>query len=54
MGKEKPEADARFASVRNDPRFARFPRQISKVKIDERFQGMFLAIVVPECGRLEL
>lgn len=36
-GKEK---DDRFAAVRKDPRFARFPRKKMTVAIDDRFKGM--------------
>ncbi|KFM22623.1 Pre-rRNA-processing protein esf1 [Auxenochlorella protothecoides] len=33
--------DDRFAAVSTDPRFRRFPKKESKVKIDDRFAGMF-------------
>lgn len=51
MGKDKPEADPRFAAVRSDPRFARFPRRVSKVDIDERFQGT--VVVLLTCRRAD-
>uniref|UniRef100_A0A1D2AGV6 Uncharacterized protein n=2 Tax=Auxenochlorella protothecoides TaxID=3075 RepID=A0A1D2AGV6_AUXPR len=35
------EMDDRFAAVSTDPRFRRFPKKESKVKIDDRFAGMF-------------
>lgn len=37
-GKEK---DERFAAVRKDPRFARFPRKKMTVAIDDRFKGWY-------------
>jgi len=42
-GKEKGKAsvkDDRFASVEFDPRFQRFPRAKSKIRVDERFKGV--------------
>ena len=33
--------DDRFAHVHNDPRFQSLPKQKRKVKIDQRFKGMF-------------
>ena len=38
MGKSM-EKDDRFAAVRKDPRFARFPRKDMTIAIDERFKG---------------
>lgn len=32
-------SDPRFAAVHYDPRFQRFPKAKTKVKIDERFAG---------------
>lgn len=34
------EMDDRFAAVSTDPRFRRFPKKESKVKIDDRFAGI--------------
>lgn len=33
--------DSRFARLHTDPRFQRFPSAKNKVKVDERFKGMF-------------
>lgn len=33
--------DSRFARLHTDPRFQRFPSAKNKVKVDERFRGMF-------------
>lgn len=33
--------DSRFAHVGKDPRFRRVPKSQRKVKVDERFGGMF-------------
>lgn len=38
-GQEK--VDPRFAKVFNDPRFVIAPNKVKKVKIDDRFKGMF-------------
>jgi hypothetical protein len=32
-------ADPRFAAVQYDPRFQRFPKNKSKVQVDDRFKG---------------
>ena len=32
-------ADPRFAAVQYDPRFQRFPKNNSKVQVDDRFKG---------------
>ena len=33
--------DDRFAAVQFDPRFQRFPREKAKIRVDERFKGMY-------------
>lgn len=32
-------ADPRFSAVQYDPRFQRFPKNKSKVQVDDRFKG---------------
>lgn len=39
--KEEIYKDARFAHLINNPRFKKLPQREGKVKIDERFKGMF-------------
>lgn len=49
------EKDDRFAAVRKDPRFARFPKKKMTVAIDDRFKGTIASLSSFWCcGRIDL
>lgn len=44
--KKEVRGDERFAAVGYDPRFQRFPKAKSKIKVDDRFKGAYAVVEV--------